>query len=115
MSGKEPKQQSESVQIFGEDFKVASASDVDVRQVAAYVDKRMAEVAERSGTRQRTQLAVLAAMEIAAELLQAQQESEHLLKRAYDSVDRLRELIDERSTLLPLTSEWMESHDRARY
>ena len=104
--------QSESVQIFGEDFKIASDTEVDVQQVAAYVDKRMSEVAERSGSRHRTQLAVLAAMEIAAELLQAQKESEqseHLLKRAYDSVDRLRELVDERTTLLPLTSEWIES------
>ena len=102
------------MKIFGEDFKIASDSEVDVRKIAAYVDKRMSEVAERSGTQQRTQLAVLAAMEIAAELLQAQQESEHLLKKAYDSVDRLRELVDERTTLVPLTSEWMESRAGSR-
>ena len=107
-------QQTESVRIFGKNFKIASDEEVDVRQIAAYVDKRMSEVAQRSGTRQRTQLAVLAAMEIAAELLQAQQESEHLLKKACDNVDRLRALAEERTTLVPLTLEWMEGRADSR-
>lgn len=103
-------QRTESVRIFGEEFRIASDNDVDIRKVAGYVDRRMAEVAARSGGRQRAQLAVLAAMEIAAELLRARWESEVMFKKACDNVDRLRTLVDERS-LLPLTSEWIEQRE----
>jgi cell division protein ZapA len=97
------------VEIFGEEYQIASeAASVDIQQVAAYVDRKMQEVAGRSGSGQKSSLAVLAAMEITAELLRVRQENEQLLKKAYDSIDRLSELIDQRSTLLPLTSDWME-------
>ena len=98
------------VEIFGRQYLIASDdAGVDVQQVAGYVDEKMRRVDERFPEQHRAQhVAVLAALEIAAELLQARQESDQLIQKTYDSIDRLRELIDQRSTLLPLTSEWME-------
>ena len=92
-------QQTESVRIFGKNFKIASDEEVDVRQIAAYVDKRMSEVAERSGMRQRTQLAVLAAMEIAAELFSTAQERNMLTAKAHENLDRLTKLVEERADI----------------
>ena len=53
------------------------------------------EIAARSPRLSRTKVAVLAAMELAAEVVQVRKERED-------------ELVDQRSTLLPLTSDWMD-------
>ena len=96
------------VEIFGAEYQIASeAGHVDIQQVAAYVDQKMKEVASHPGSGKKTSLAVLAAMEITAELLRVRQENEQLLQKAYDSIDRLKQLIDQRSTLLSITSDWM--------
>lgn len=97
------------VQIYGEEYRVSSEADVaQVQQIARYVDEKMREVAARSGRLPKTSLAVLVAMEIAAELFRAQEEKERLIQKAYDSLDRINELIEQRSTLVPLTSDWIE-------
>jgi hypothetical protein len=76
--------------------------------VARLVDTKMREVAARSGRIPKTSVAVLAAMEIAAEYLRAQREEEDLIQRACDNLDRLNRLVEQRSTLVPLTSDWIE-------
>ena len=97
------------VQIFGEDYRIFGEGDIaEIQRVARHVDKKMREVAEQSGQISSTSLAVLAAMETTAELFQARQEKEQLIQKACTSIDRLKELVDQRSTLVPLTSKWLE-------
>jgi len=38
-------------------------------------------------------------------------EREELLQQAYENISKLNELVEQRSTLLPLTSNWMNNRD----
>jgi len=77
----------------------------DLRRIAAYVDQKMRENARRSGSSNKTKLAVLAAMDIALELFRSQQEKGQMIQKTCESIDLLRHLVEERSALLPLTSD----------
>lgn len=97
------------VGIFGDEYRIATEADTaEVQRVARLVDAKMREVAARSGRIPKTSVAVLAAMEIAAEYLRAQREEENQIQRACDNLDRLNRLVEQRSTLVPLTSDWIE-------
>jgi hypothetical protein len=62
----------------------------------------------------RSTAAVLAAMELAAEVIQMRKEREELLQQAYQNITKLNELVDQRTTLLPLTSNWMDKRNSQR-
>ena len=105
---REKKIQGAIVQIYGDEYRISGEADVaEIEQVARYVDQKMRAIAEQSGRLPKSSLAVLVAMEIAAELFQAQGEKEELIQRAYDNIDRLNRLVEQRSTLVSITSEWM--------
>jgi len=109
MMGKDKHIQGAIVQVFGDEYRISGEADVaEIQRIARYVDKKMRQVAAQSERIPRTSLAVLAAMEIVAELFQVQQEKEQLIQKAYDNIDRLNKLVEQRSTLVPLTSAWME-------
>ena len=96
------------VQVLDEDYRIASDLGLDTtREAVACVDAKMREIAARSPHLSRTKVAVLAALELAAEVVQVRKEREALLQQACDHIDKLNELVDQRSALLPLTSEWM--------
>lgn len=98
------------VRICGDEYRMTSQLDAgELRRVAAYVDQKMRETASRSGPANKTDLAVLAAMDIAIELFKSQQEKGQMIQKACESVDLLRHLIEERSALLSLTSDWTQS------
>ncbi|MCC7264813.1 MAG: cell division protein ZapA [Candidatus Latescibacteria bacterium] len=98
------------MRICGDEYRMTSELDTaDLRRVAAYVDLKMRETASRSGNSNKTQLAVLAAMDIATELLKSQQEKGLMLQKACESIDLLRHLVEERSSLLSLTSDWSQN------
>ncbi len=105
------------VQICDEEYRIASHLDAEVtRRVAACVDVQMRAVEARVGSLNRGKVAVLAAMELAAELLQLREEREMLLEQAHGQIRRLNALVEQRSSLLPMTSEWMEQRAaQARY
>lgn len=64
-----------SVTIFGQEYAVRGGSDPEyVRRVAALVDARMRDVARTSHQVSSVRVAILAAMNIADELLRAQEE-----------------------------------------
>ncbi|MBM3276875.1 MAG: cell division protein ZapA [Candidatus Handelsmanbacteria bacterium] len=94
------------VRICGDEYRMASELDAgDLRRIAAYVDQKMRENARRSGSSNKTKLAVLAAMDIALELFRSQQEKGQMIQKTCESIDLLRHLVEERSALLPLTSD----------
>ncbi len=97
------------VQILDEDYRIASDLGAEnTKAVVDCVDAKMREIATRSPCLPRAKIAVLAAMEIAAEVVQVRKEREELLQQAYENISKLNELVDQRSTLLPLTSNWID-------
>ena len=101
------------VRIFGDEYRIASELNAeDLRRIAAYVDKKMEEAAAHSGRHNKTHLAVLAAMEIAVELFRSQQEKGQLIQKACENIDLLRHLVEDRSALVSLTSEWTDRQSR---
>jgi cell division protein ZapA (FtsZ GTPase activity inhibitor) len=91
-----------SVQIFGQEYKIRGFEDKSyVERVAGYVDEKMKELARNSSSLPQERLAVLAAINIADELLQeARRGTDTLLsieKRADEMIARLeRCLLSER-------------------
>ena len=97
------------VQILDEEYRIASDLGAEgTQEVVDFVDAKMREIAARSPRLSRTKVAVLAAMELAAEVVQVRKEREELLQQAYENINKLNELVDQRSTLLPLTSDWKD-------
>ena len=93
-----------NVQIFGEEYPISSEGDVDeVRRIASYVDQKMQEIAqkhsEHSVRLSTARVAVLAAMEITVELFHAMQGCNQLTERAYENIDRLTKLIEDRAKI----------------
>jgi cell division protein ZapA (FtsZ GTPase activity inhibitor) len=87
------------VQIMGEEYRIATQRGFDeVQRIAAYVDEKTREIAaQHAGHVPRTTLAVLAAMEIAGELLGARSEQSQLAQTAQHNLERLSRLIDARA------------------
>ena len=103
-----------TIRVFDGEYRIAGDVDpAELERVAAFVNRKMEEVAERSPRiRDRTRLAVLAAMEIAVQLLQAQHEKDRLIRQAHENISRLNRSLDQRSLLLSLTSEWLDQRSR---
>ena len=73
--------------------------------MAEYVDRKMRELQARQGSLPRGKVAVLAAMDIAAELLNVLQERQLIAEKAHERIDQLSRLIDERASLSASQSE----------
>ena len=62
---------SKKIQIYGKTYSLkSSSSEVDAEEVAAYVDSRMKELANVRGKTSTLDLAILAALNIAHELME---------------------------------------------
>ena len=100
------------VQILDEEYRIASDLGAEAtNEVVDCVDAKMREITARLPCLPRVKVAVLAAMELAAEVVQVRKEREELLQQAYENISKLNELVEQRSTLLPLTSNWMNNRD----
>ncbi len=65
------------IQIYGKTYSLKSSSDqVSMEEVAAYVDAKMRELAEVRSKTSSTDLAVLAALNIAQELMELQKQTD---------------------------------------
>ena len=97
------------VQIFGDDYQIASDSNAsEVQRIATYVDEKMKEISnQHSGRVPKASLAVLAAMEIASELFGTMREQGRLTEKAQENLDRLTRLVDER---VNMSSSLLERH-----
>jgi cell division protein ZapA len=83
-----------SVQIFGQEYKIRGFEDRSyVERVAGYVDEKMKELARNSSSLPQERLAVLAALNIADELLQETRKGAETLlsieKRTDEMIARL--------------------------
>ncbi|RLA81398.1 MAG: cell division protein ZapA [Deltaproteobacteria bacterium] len=78
------------VYIYGQKYVIRSESSEEyVREVASLVDRKMREVAQRGRSVSTLNVAVLAALNIADELLKSSRDNEELLKRIKDQTERL--------------------------
>lgn len=82
------------VEIFGQRYSIKSEfSEDQVKEVAAYVDGKMQEVAETTKSVDSLHIAILTALNIAQQYLQEKVNKEELLQRIQDKADRLEEFI----------------------
>ena len=87
------------VRIFDEEYRIGG-DPAQVQQVADYVDRKMRQIADAHRSRlPKGQVAILAAMEITAELFKAMQERKVFTTKAHESIDRLTRLVEDRARL----------------
>jgi len=87
---------SKKIQIYGKTYSLkSSSSEVDAEEVAAYVDSRMKELANARSKTSTLDLAILAALNIAQELMElknqagAKEEAEgETLRQLVETLDR---------------------------
>ena len=101
-SGGAPKPDAVSVEIYDQVYNLRGSDAEYIRQLAAVVDAKMRSVAAHGGTADSLRVAVLAALNIADELMAQRARRDSLtarLDRAGDSIrsraDTLAELLDE--------------------
>jgi cell division protein ZapA len=82
------------VEIFGQRYSLKSeVAEEQVKKVAAYVDRKMREVAEGTKSVDSLHISILTALNIAQEYLQEKGSREDLVQRIEDKTDRLEEFI----------------------
>jgi len=87
------------VEIFGQTYSVRAAADADyIHDLAAFVDRKMREVAQEAATVDATKIAILAALNIADDFYQyrvrlSEGDPGHVAKRATRLVERLDEIL----------------------
>lgn len=83
------------VEIYGQTFRVAAgeASATYIQQLAAYVDERMHVIAQSAKTVSLTRVAILAALNIADDLLKLRQDYEHSAQVVETITTRLLALV----------------------
>ena len=84
------------IQIYGKNYGLKSSSDqVSTEEVAAYVDAKMHELAEVRSKTSSADLAVLAALNIAQELMELQNQTEANDKVQNEKIGRMLEALEE--------------------
>lgn len=83
------------MEIYDQPYRLGSSSaEDDVRQAAAYLDEKMRRLASERGRGVALELAILAAMEVADEMLTVQQRREDLLANADERIGRFAESLE---------------------
>ena len=78
------------IQIYGKTYNLKSSSgEIETEEVAAYVDSKMHELAEIRNKTPSLDLAVLAALNIAQELMELQKQTDANNKEIEDKIGRL--------------------------
>ena len=84
------------IQIYGKTYSLKSSSDqVSTEEVAAYVDAKMRELAVVRSKTSSADLAVLAALNIAQELMELQKQTGANDKAHEDKIGRMLEAIED--------------------
>jgi len=88
------------IEIFGKEYNIRGQADPEhIQRVAAYVDQKMREINDRLGLASLSQVAILASLNIADELLRERQERQRSAMAVREKADHLEELL--LSTLSP--------------
>ncbi len=86
---------SKKIQIYGKTYSLkSSSSEVDAEEVAAYVDSRMKELANVRGKTSTLDLAILAALNIAQELMELKNQAGAKEEAEGEKLRRLVEALD---------------------
>lgn len=86
---------STTVRIFGAEYSIRSPNEPEyVQKVAELVDEAMRRVSTHRVMRSNTEIAVLACMHIAGELMLAQEQRNEALDRIGDTTDALTRILD---------------------
>ena len=97
------------VRIFGGEYRIGGEPD-EVQQVAEYVDKKMNEISDtHRGRLPKAQVAILAAMEVSAELFGTMRDRKEFADKAHASVDRLTKLVEDRANMSSAEDEEVSS------
>ena len=84
------------IQIYGKTYSLKSSSDqVGMEEVAAYVDTKMRELAEMRSKTSSADLAVLAALNIAQELIELQKQNDVNDKFHEEKIGRMIEALED--------------------
>ena len=94
------------VVIFGQTYNVRAEEEFEyVEELAQFVDTKMREIADVTGTREASKIAILAALNVADELrkLQAsvQEDEERVTKAASEMIEELTESLREPTETSP--------------
>lgn len=102
------------VEIFGDCYSIGG-DPRQVQQVAAYVDAKMKEIAGQQGPRRsKAEVAILAAMEVTADLFKVMSERKVFTDRAHESIERLTRLVEDRARLTHVPDATLPSASRLR-
>ena len=86
---------SKKIQIYGKTYSLkSSSSEVEAEEVAAYVDSRMKELANVRGKTSTLDLAILAALNIAQELMELKNQAGAKEEAEGEKVRQLVEALD---------------------
>ena len=86
---------SKKIQIYGKTYSLkSSSSEMDAEEVAGYVDSRMRELAAASSKTSTLDLAILAALNIAQELLELKGQTEAKGELDEDKIQQLVAALD---------------------
>ena len=86
---------SKKIQIYGKTYNLkSSSSEVDAEEVAGYVDSRMKELATARSKTSTLDLAILAALNIAQELLELKRQGEAKGKVEEEKIQQLVAALD---------------------
>lgn len=90
-----------SVKIFNQTYRFATSRDRDpeyIQRAAAYLDGKMREAAEHASHRAPLDIAILAALTIAEEVIIEQQKKDDLLDRADEQIDSFTQKLNSEDT-----------------
>ncbi|HPC11340.1 MAG TPA: cell division protein ZapA [candidate division Zixibacteria bacterium] len=83
------------VNIYGEDYPITGVTDAaHISRVADFVNARVQQIAQSSRVKARDKVAILAAMQIASELLEKSEQLESTLGQVEGNLDSLLDRLD---------------------
>ncbi len=83
------------VQIFGTEYKIATAADPELtRRAARHVDRKMREIANSLSLRSVAKIAVLTALNLADELFKDEEAGRQIVESVHEEADRLAHSMD---------------------
>ncbi len=87
------------VEIFGQSYRIGGEPE-EIQPAAEHIDSKMREISEgHEGRLSTLQVAILAAMEVAAEFLRLDKERQEFADKANESLNRLTQRVEERADI----------------